>query len=215
MIKVNLNKTKSAVTYNTHSTGLASTGSTIFTSIKKIVDGNEFNFQPVIVIKLIVNISLIFCFPLGLKIYEMNQINHLETEKQKANVALAGVREKLSVLQKELEGYSHLQDKSKEFLKKKEFLKNLAESRLIIPRTVDLIQNKIPKTVWLEHLRMEINQKNNKLEIFGKSFNEAHVNAFARSLHDIMDKNSITVNTRDIKESNSVIKVDFNLKGVM
>ena len=52
---------------------------------------------------------------------------------------------------------------------------------------LDLIQNKVPKTVWLENLKLNISEEKNELQMTGKSFNEAHVNAFASSLHDILD----------------------------
>ena len=92
----------------------------------------------------------------------------------------------------------------------------MAESRLIIPRTIDLIQNKTPKTVWLEVLKLEISEKgHSSVYISGRSFTEDHINFFANSLHDVLDRNSITVDTQDIKEGDSVVRVDFNLKGMM
>ena len=53
------------------------------------------------------------------------------------------------------------------------------------------------------------------LFLSGKSLNEADINFFANSLHEILDKNSITVNMNDIKEGGSVVNVDFQLQGVV
>ena len=217
MIKVNLNKTKSSVTsyYTQSRTGLAGAGSSIFTSIKETIANKEIAINPAIFIKIIINLILVLCFPLGLKIYEVREINKLENKKQGVEKSLAETKERFSQLESEIKSYGHLQEQAREFEEKKGFLKELAQSRLIIPQMMDLIQNKTPKTVWLEHLKMEITKDGNKLELSGKSFNETHVNFFASSLHDILDKNSITVDTMDIKEGNSVVKVDFKLQGVM
>lgn len=219
MIKVNLNKTKSSVIYDTKETGLGSSDtffqtavSTVLTNIKKT---NVAEASATALLKIVINFILVLCFPLALKVYEVNQIKELEKQKSKKEQLLAAASGELSRLETELRSYDHLQAKAEEYRKKKEFLKKLAESRLIIPRTIDLIQNKTPKTVWLEELRLEISERGQKVHITGKSFNEAHVNFFANSLHDVLDKNSITVDTQDIREGNSVVKVDFNLKGTM
>jgi len=213
MIKVNLNKTKNSV-YHTRSTGMASSGSSVFTQLKTVISENV-DVNPFIFIKFIVNAILILCFPLGLKIYEINEIRKLNKEKSQAETVLSGTQNELSSLKLELAKYDHLKSKAQEFSDKKAFLKELADSRLVIPRMIDLIQNKVPKTVWLEDLSLNISEQKNELQMTGKSFSEAHVNAFASSLHDILDKNSVTVNTRDIKEGDSVVKVNFSLKGVM
>lgn len=215
MIKVNLNKTKSSTIYDTNqNTGLAPAG-TVLTAIKEQVSKMEINLSPSVFVKMIINIWLILCFPLGLKIYEIQQINKLENEKQKEETTLKGIQDRLAQLKKEIKDYGHLKAKAKEYADKKAFLKQLAESRLVIPRTIDLIQNKMPETVWLENLKLKIQDKGNQLEISGKSFSEDHVNRFASSLHDILDKNSITVNTRDVKEGSSIVKVQFQLKGII
>ena len=218
MLKINLNKTKKAEVFQdqTHSTGLATAGSTLFTNLKTLVGGIKSDvITPVLIVKIIINISLIVFFPLGLKIYEMIQINKLETQKKATDDILAGAQLKLDQLRKELSNYDHLKDLSQEFVRKKNFLQGLAEKRLVIPRTIDLIQNNTPKTVWLEHIKLNLSDEKNTVEISGKSFNENHVNSFATSLHNILDKNSITLETQDIKEGESIVKVDFDLKGVM
>ena len=71
----------------------------------------------------------ILCFPLGLKIYEMKQIRKLNKEKIQAETVMSGTQDKLYSLEAELAKYNHLENKAKEFLEKKEFLKELAESR--------------------------------------------------------------------------------------
>ena len=205
--------------YHTQGTDLDSSGTAfstvITTALKNVKDRGMGEINAAVVIKIVINFVLILCFPLGLKAYETHQINKLEKEKTLKEKLLASTNEKLSHLENELKSYDYLQEKAKEYKKKKEFLKHLAESRLIIPRTIDLIQNKIPKTVWLEQLKLEISEEGQKVHISGKSFNEAHVNFFANSLHDVLDKNSITVETQDIKDGNSIVRVNFNLKGRM
>lgn len=214
MIKINLNKTKGTVnTYHTKSTGLATRGESVLTNIFKSKDSVP--VDPLIVIKAVINIVLVLSFPLGLKVYEVHQINKLDVKKQKVEQLLNKTNQKLSQTKTKLESYSYLKTKSEEFTKKKEVLKKLAGERLVIPRVIDLIQSKTPKTVWLKSLKMELSDQGKVLKLSGSSFNEAYINFFATSLHDILDQDSITVDTRDIKEGNSVVKVDFNLQGVM
>lgn len=216
MIKINLNKTQSSVVYpDTKSTGLAASGSTIITKLKGILDDQETVITPAIVAKMIINCVLIAGFPLGLKIYEIQNIGKLNAEKKKMEVTLTEEKSRLSQLEKELNSYSHLKDKSKEFIKKKEFLKQLAEKRLVVPRIIDSVQNKTPKTVWLKSLDIDVTGDKNQIKISGESFSESHVNFFASSLHEILDKNSIIVNTKDIKKGKSVVKVGFDLQGFM
>ena len=217
MIKINFNKTKTGneLTAHTQSTGMASVGSTLITNLKKKITGAELEVEPVVIVKIIINISLILACPLGLKIYEINQINTLKKEKVKLESVLNERQQTLNQLKNQLKDYTHIKAKAKEFADKKKFLKELAEIRLFIPRTIDLIQNKVPDNVWLENLKLEVLKGSNRLEISGKSFNESYVNFFASSLHDIMDENTITVNTRDIKEGDSVVKVNFVLKGLL
>ena len=214
MIKVNLNKTKSSVTLNTQSTGLASSGSTVFTKIKTVVSERGADFSIALLIRFIINIVLISCFPLGLKFYEIQQINKLGAEKDQEDSLMMETRDRFATLMAEIKSYDHLKKKSEEFTHKRKFLQELAEARLTVPRIIDLIQNKIPKTVWLEELKLKVSKEKNELEISGKSFSEAHVNVFASSLHDILDKNSITVNTQDIAEGgNKMVRVAFVLSG--
>ncbi len=189
--------------------------STIFTNLKTALSDSNIAFQPAILIRIAINLLLIACFPLGLKIYEKRQIDRLNRENQKVEALLAGAQSRLNELRAELKNYDHLNEKAKEFTEKKKFLKDLAESRLTIPRVIDLIENRLPKSVWLERLKLKISKDNNEIQITGKGLNEAYVNRFAGSLHDLLDENSITVDTRDIKEGDDIVKVDFSLKGVM
>lgn len=215
MIKINFKQTKIARDQDTKSTGLASQGaSTIVTALveqaKKIQFGD---IGPEVFFRMTINVVLVLCFPLGLKIYEINQINKLERIKKQKEDLLATTNQRLADVSEELEDYSHLQEKSKEYQTKKNFLKGLAEARIVIPRTLDIIQNKTPETVWLKQVSLELSDANTKVSLSGKSFKEADINAFANSLNDILDRNSIFVSTRDVKEGNSVVSVDFELDG--
>ena len=216
MIKVNLNKTKTHVSYQTQH-DLTSEKS-VLTSLKTYLASiKKTDVDTIVFVKIIMNFILIFCFPLGLKVYEIRQISQLNAEKSQEDKILNKSKGQLSQLEQEIQTYSYLKDKALEFSEKKDFLKQLGEARLVIPRTIDLIQNKIPEAVWLESLNLNASSTEGKstLSITGESLNEAYVNAFANSLHDILDENSITVNTQDVSESNSVVKVRFDLKGIM
>ena len=220
MIKVNLNKTKSSIIYNTQRTeenpanSLLST--VVSTALKGLKGQSMVDLNVSLIAKVLLNLVLILSFPLALKAYEINQINKIKKEKQQKEKLLASANDEFSNLESQLAAYDYLKDKAREFSEKKDFLKKLAESRLTIPRTIDLIQSKTPKTVWLESLKLELSEEGQQsVHISGQSFSEAHVNSFANSLHDVLDKNSITVNTHDIKDGDSVVKVNFSLQGVI
>ena len=216
MIKINLKQTKiSKEGYETKSTGMAATGgSTVITELFDQVKKFQLDsLEAEIVVKMIINIILILCFPLGLKIYEINQIKALEKVKKQQDDLLILANQRLSNLSKELEGYAHLHGKAEEYQTKKAFLQKIAEDRIVIARTLDIIQNKTPETVWLNRLNLELLEENTKVFLSGKGFREADINVFADSLKDLLDKNSIIVNTSDVKDGNSVTSVEFNLEG--
>ena len=89
----------------------------------------------------------------------------------------------------------------------------MTEQRLVIPRILDFMQVNLPNTVWLKKVQVDISGEGQRVELSGESFKEVSVNTFASSLEQILDGNSITVNMRDIKEGDSVVKVSFDLKG--
>ena len=215
MIKLNLNKTRSAVSSNTAlSEGKAPRGSTVLTNLQTVLGEKIQQTSLGFFIKIIVNIVLISGFPLGLKIYEVKQINKLKAQKQKEELLLSQINQQISASKAELDSYGYLKKKSEEFAKKKEFLSQLTKERLVVPKILDFIQGNLPNTVWLKKVQVDISNKGTqKVEISGESFKEVSVNIFASSLEQVLNGNSITVNMRDVKEGNSVIKVNFDLKG--
>ena len=217
MIKINLNKTRSADTgqEETKMTGLTSVIKTsLLTSMTALLKKTHVeDIPPGTIVKAVVKLILVACFPLGLKFYEINQITELKKEKTSMDQSLSSIQKQLTDLKTEIQQYGWLQEKSEEYVKKKEFLKKLADKRLIIPQTIDFIQNNTPTTVWLESLKLSIEKEQRKISIRGKSFSESHVNSFANSLHGVVDKNSITVNTQDIQGRQNLVKVQFDLMG--
>ena len=216
MIKFNLNKTRSSVASNTALTDGKTKASTILTDLQTALGEKIQSAGPGLIIKIALNLILIACFPMGLKIYETREINKLKAQKNKEELLLNTAKQSLSALKAELDSYGYLKEKSEEFERKKEFLSRLAEKRLVIPRILDFIQDQLPNTVWLKRVDVDISDKENKrIEISGESFKEVGVNVFSGSLEQILDGNSITVNMRDVKEGESIVKVSFDLKGSM
>ena len=216
MIKINLNKTRSTVADTALSQGKKTNASTALSEFQTVLGNKLREVSPLFFIKILMNIILIASFPLGLKIYEVQQINKLKAQHQKEENILNQSKQQLANLKTELDSYGYLKDKAKEFEKKREFLSQLTEKRLIVPRILDFIQNKLPNTVWLKTIQIDISKEESRdVAISGESFKEVGVNIFASSLEEILNGNSITVNMRDVKEGSSVIKVSFDLKGEM
>ena len=218
MIKINLNKTKQSAEASPEATKiteltsvLKNAGTTLITTLSNKARVEELNVGKVV--KAAVKLIVIACFPLSLKFYEINQITQLESEKVSQDQILSDIQKQLGAVNAEIGKYGWLQEKSKEYVKKKEFLKSLAEKRLVIPRTIDFIQNNTPATVWWNSISLNIEKDQKKISIKGESFNESYVNSFANSLHDVVDKNSITVSTRDMQGQERLEKVQFDLMG--
>ena len=218
MIKVNLNQTKTAYGESTYSTGMAQeeTSTFIKTALTEIQKFGVEGVSAEIIFKIVINVILILFFPLGLKIYEINQINKLKNIETQQNNILKSKTNEIAKLNAELKKSEALKEASKEFKNKLDFLKKLADSRIVIPLTIDLIQSKIPENVWLDNLDMKLLSDNQSTEVKlnGMSFNEVYVNDFARSLNNVLDGNSIKVRTSDTKSRDGVIKVKFNLEGI-
>ncbi|MCY4321370.1 MAG: hypothetical protein OXC37_03060 [Bdellovibrionaceae bacterium] len=215
MIKLNLNKTKTSIEDSSiQESSIDSTKSSMLETIQTVLEKGLKDTKPIFFIKIVINIMLILAFPLGLKIYEIQEINKLSAQKQKEELLLTQTTQQLNDLKAELDSYGYLKQKSEEFIRKKQFLKTLTEERLIIPRILDFIQNNLPNTVWLKQIQVDISNKERKsVTISGESIKEVGVNTFAVFLEEILDTNSITVSMRDIKEGNTVIKVSFDLRG--
>ena len=225
MIKINLNKTKVDKDHHTLSfqetqeTGLAASGSTIATKIFDSLKVGTAEVSSGDIIKILIKLLIMASFPLGLKYYEITQIKELENKKQKSDQLLTQSNQRLSEIKKKLDTYGDLQNLSKEFVEKKDFLKKISASRLVVPRTLDLIQAKLPESVWLKTIKITLSDddETHSISISGEGYKESNVNFFAISLKEILNKNTITVDTNDIKDgsSDSILKVQFDLKGTM
>ena len=215
MIKINFNQ-KSAKTNASGSKGFASTGTSIvFTAITRALKGNQDAVDLGIIIKIVFNLVLVLSFPLGLKIYEIREINNLESIKNGEKIVLNKNQEKLNGLKKELEKYSYLQGLAGEFKDKRKFLSKIADDRLVVPRTIDFIQTQMTKDIWLTEMKIYLEGDPKKVFISGYGFKESRVNHFAHTLKGILNKKTISVTTQDVKRdgNNSIIKIKFQLEG--
>ena len=148
MIKFNLKSTKTSVNMDP----LAGENYTqnIRTNLTEFLDHLDLSsIDPKTFIFIALKILIILCFPLGLKVYEVYQINILKTEREQVDKVLTAKNGEVSHLNQELEKLSYLKKKAEEYESKKNFLKNLAYSRLIVPKILDQIQSVIPETVCL------------------------------------------------------------------
>ena len=163
-------------------------------------------------VKFSIKLFLIASIPLGLKVYEVYNITLLEKEKSRVESVLSSRNEQSSALQKKIESFSHLKKQAEEYENKKNLLKKLAYSRLIIPKFLDQVQSVIPDSVWLTGVRVFGGNDVNKITLDGESVNEESVNNFLVYLKDVVQENSIQFNTRDVKKKGRLVRVQFNIK---
>ena len=217
MIKLNFNSTKTSAgpTYEkTTETGFSTSFTSISTINQDIISQLKV-VEPRVLVVILLKFLFILAFPVCLKVYEVIHIRELEAVKVVAQKNLDKKKQNLQKVEKEIASYSYLDNKSAEFESKKDFIKKLSESRLIIPRTLDSIQTNIPKTVWLKGVEVAVGKDKSVLKIKGESLTEDSVNSFADSLKSFVDRPSIKLTTRDIKEQGSTVRVSFDLKADM
>ena len=215
MIKVNFNQKKTDAT-EAKSKGLAVTGrSAVFTQFTEAIKQSQDILELQIIVKLIINFLIVLSFPVGLKVYEVREINKLENQKIQEQSILDQKQQLLASLKKELDGYGYLNAMSQEFAIKRAFLKGVAADRLIAPSIIEFIQNQIPKDIWLTDIKIELKGEEKKLNISGFSVKESSINYFTNTLQSVLHRKSISVETRDIKDgqSDSIIKTNFKLTG--
>ncbi|MGI9548438.1 MAG: PilN domain-containing protein [Bdellovibrionales bacterium] len=214
MIKINLKKTKTSSVH--HKTDLDDSEKMDYqTAMNTIVkDWFKVDFEqlnPFLLVSMLFKLTVMACFPLGLYIYEVQIINQLKDEFKIVDQKKQSKEKTLKELQAQIAGQEYLKDKAKEYDSKKEFLKGVANSRIIIPQLLDQVQSIIPESVWLKSIQVSI-KKEGKLTIKGESLGEDRINLFANSLETIVKRESIKVNMNDIKENNNSVKVGFTLK---
>jgi len=215
MIKVNFNQ-KKADPNTSRSTGLAPTGtSQFFSQVTELITESQSLLDTATLIKFIVNCAIVISFPVGLKIYEVREIEKLETQKNQEEGILNQKNQELAELQKELKNYDYLDNLAEEFKVKRAFLDQIASDRLLAPRVIDFIQNQIPEDTWLNKLQITLEKEDIKLSLSGFSIKEANINKLTDNLEGILHRKSISVDTKDIKEgqSDTIAKTSFNLKG--
>lgn len=162
-----------------------------------------------------IKILLVAALPLSLKIYELRIKNELQSQQDSASKVLATDNAKLAEVTETIKKYSNLQKKSAEYESKKKFIKQLTNSRLVIPQILDNIQSNIPETVWLKKINISLEKNKSTLKIEGESLSEDRINFFADSLKNLGERSDIKVATKDIKEGINTLKVGFSLEALL
>ena len=219
MIKVNLKNTKTAISRfgssETNITGTESAGSQFSTIVDQLKQLDLSALDTTLILKMVIKLVLLSSLPFGLKVYEMIHIGMLESKLQKVEENINHKNAERDQIQIQINNYAYLKRKEEEFNRKKELLSSLASSRLIIPRFLDEVQTAILPSVWLHRIEVSAEDKNEKkrnVSFTGEGVNEELINSFVEDLKMFVDANSLRLNTRDIKEGGSSIKVQFDIQ---
>lgn len=220
MIKVNLKNTRTSISRVGYSeTGMTekihkdSNISTVFTRLKSL-DLSQIN--PALLLKILIKMVFLFSIPFGLKIYEIMNIENLQKQKEAVQLKIQNKNSAVEQVQSSIDQYGHLKELEDEFNRKKNMLSSLASMRLIIPRFLDEVQTIIPSYVWLKSIEVS-SENNNKraVALSGEGVNEETINNFLESLKLSVDANSLQLNTKDVKEGENSIKVEFRIKAAI
>ena len=220
MIKINLKHTRTAVSQTswsemnlTSETSAKSIATNLSESLKNI---DLSAIDSALLLKILLKFLLVFSIPFGLKIYEIMNLNSLEERQSAAKAKTEAKKAESSVLQKQIDKYGHLKSKEEEFNKKRKILEELAAGRLVIPRFLDEIQTIIPPNVWLK--RIDITQDpegKTQLALSGEGVLEEEINGFVEELKSVADGNSIRLNTTDVKDGETSVKVSFTINAML
>lgn len=217
MIKFNLKKTKVSVSMSNpqaEHTALGGSflGKSLLTAEVGGFLGDLSELDSSFFVKFTIKLLLIGSIPLGLKVYEIHNINLLETEKSRVESILSAKQGESAALKANIESFDYLKKQKEEYVNKKNLLEELASSRLVIPQFLDRVQDVIPESTWLTKISVSKKGDTNQITIEGESLDEESVNNFLVSLQDIVQKNTIQFNTTDMKETGRLIRVKFNIK---
>ena len=216
MIKFNLKKTKVSTVTAMDDGSFENTAfgkSLAATDIKSILGSMDFSeLDAAFFVKFSMKLLLISMLPVGLKVYEIYNITMLEKEKKRVESVLSSKQAESAKLQKKITSFDYLKKQAKEYENKKGLLKELAHSRLVIPKFLDQVQSVIPDSVWLTGLQVMQTDRANSIVINGESLNEESVNNFLTYLQDVVQRNTIQFNTKDVKKTGRLVRVQFNIR---
>ncbi len=151
-----------------------------------------------------------FCL-MGIKIYEIYNINQLKDHKTKRQEVLDSKKSSLTQLQKQVASLDYLKDEAKEYERKRNIIKKLALLRLKLPEILDQMQNTITEYIWLKNLK--INTETKKIVVDGEGENENELKNFVELLRKNFNFENVRFDTNDLMKDGSVIKVQFKLEG--
>ena len=221
MIKINLRQTK----VSTMNTGIMEDGSQARGSVSEFKTKSTFsqmsenlqkidwaNFDAKLLIRIISNFILIASGFFGLKIYEIRTIGNLKAQLKETQERLKIETQKITQINKEIEGLGKYQSEANEFENKKIIFKKLAVRRLQVPKLLDQIQSAKPKYVWLKDIKMSVEKGD--ISISGEGTKEDEVNLFVNNLgQTVIDRNTAQFNTSDLKSESRGNKIKFDVKG--
>lgn len=109
---------------------------------------------------------------------EKKNLQKLGAQRDAANNEYSQLKNNMQDLQKKIEGFSYLKEKSVEFTNKLNIMEGVVQKRLKVIRGLDQIQDVIPKNVWLER----VNFNGSKLVLNGFSSTNKQVQTFIESM---------------------------------
>ena len=121
--------------------------------------------------------------------FETRNINVLNQKKEVVQKSLQTLTSEKSKLEKEIEAYAKLGNKSQEFMKKLGVIQALAKKRLLAISGLDHIQSVIPEKVWLN----KISFKGTEFSIDGTALTNREVQSFVEALEETGAFNQVNI----------------------
>lgn len=110
--------------------------------------------------------------------YEQYNLGIKEEAVASAQARLTSIQNQITALKPEVEAVESFQQEKKKLDERLNTIKNLSKARLTAVRSLDALQDIIPKKTWLT----ELNLKPNKLELTGGAVDDEQIGLFMESL---------------------------------
>ena len=128
----------------------------------------------------VIRIIFLMSGVVGLKIYEVKNINQLNLEKSILSKEVSDLQAQKQKLEKKIEGFGALSRQSKQFNTKLDIIHSIMNDRIWAIRGLDQIRSAIPEKVWLN----KIKYRQKKFVIDGASTSNKEIERFVESLEN-------------------------------
>lgn len=173
---------------------------------------SNLEIDPKVVIFFIIRLALCVSGLFVLRYVEKQNLNKLNGQKAILNNEFNALKSEKKKIEKNIEGFTHIRDTSKEFKNKLEIMQKIADRRLIAVSGLDSIQSVIPEEVWLNQVQL----KDKKFTIKGISTTTKQIQNFIEKMENTESFSSVILEqAKDIQNREQRKRKQFVIVSVL